>query len=436
MTESCGDITNFDDVSDKIVANIASWLLAMPSNKTPNMQRVRDVIRFSVTCKKMFRIINRSECDAFDIWSTIDVAVLIREKVFFPAEKQRAMAAQMITIPQIRFFQRLSWCPSLTAAHILGLIISMPKLRVLEIQPRDPEPRDDSLRSVIPKKFLHKGMINSRRIFTSIGSLKNLRSLTLIGRENKDLDLSFEFPSTLCDLCIHNTDLSRIKKKCSDARFESIRSLKFIGCTGNLIHAIVSFSAITSLSIFGGNLIRAETQKIWETCTLLEEIDIGGDRCCFSLESFEKSPCSKNLRKLKLNISVSDERFWEVVSRSCSNLKELRIVRPALTSSDIRALKSLKNLHVLEIIDRYVSNFDGHSEAFGELGESDGVPFTVLSLSDIDCDLQRLFSSRRCRQLREIEVNHCLFSEQCITAISRESIKSFKLDGRDMHAFF
>lgn len=406
----------FDEISDWLIAEIASWILAQPLNyyhrRAPYMSDIKYLIRFSMTCKRVFCVINRSE-NAQVIWSPLDIGTLIpwNNKDIETQTTTKLLCSLNI----IRHCHVLSMIKGLTNAHILELTNLMQNIRELEIEL-------PPVFSMIPRID-----VDYRDIFRSIESLKKLRYLTITGAWSCKYELvPMKFPSTLCKLVLGNFDVSKLIGKSLET-FESITSLTLSECSGDMCRAIASFPAITSLSMwhYDGHHTREEFQKIWKSCTRLEEINVSGETCHLYLED----GVLKNLKRLMLDIRETDERLWDIVSRNCLNLVELCIRNPEPTFTDISSLKSLKKLQVLKI------SLFGHvhgriSTAFGELGKSDGVPFTTLVLEGVKSNLQEFFSSRRCSRLRHINFMYCSFKDTRFNTFVdniRDSIKHVEL---------
>lgn len=425
----------FDQVPDYLIAEIAKWMMM----KTPDhtLSDVANLLRFSETCKRIFRVINESEF-AFDVWSTVDIAALVREKSEDPDDEDmiQEMTELMISVPRIRLFQNLSLIHGLANGNILGLVISMPNLRKLSVELNEAAACSDSVKRAIRQEHQKKfeGMIDSRRILESIESLENLRYLRLATDwRHKSVDLvPIKFPSTLRDLRLKGVDASELCR----GTFESIKSLTLEDCDGDLTRVFRTFPAITSLSIacHGRPLMKEDPQKIWEMCTRLEEISIKSEPTIFlSLESFERSECSKNIRKFSLNNSSVEETVWCTVIRSCPNLVEICMTNPKPTPADIKNLATLKKLRVLQM--DFKNESEDYSTAFSELGKSvDAAPLSKLVLQSAHkIDLREFFSSRRCHQLREIAFYECSFHKDCIASLV-DNLRGGSL--KHVHLFF
>lgn len=423
-----GGSSLFDNVPNEMIAYTASWII-MPK-EPPTDEAMRYLMRFSMTCKRMFSIITRSDFSC-DIWSRVDIARFIRLEHGWDRAKPRKIASQLAVLPQIRWCERLSISYQATMPQIFALISLMPNINKLEVMLCDQELGDSELIKAVGSKLMVNSM-NPNQFLKTIGSLKNLESLNIYDNRVFQIHpatlrglalnvytffrkcmrafyadpIQYCHPATLRDLTLWGINMCTFFGECMKP-FESIKSLSLMSCSG-ISDKIQLFPSITSLVIErrSGTLSLKDSQMIWENCKLLKEVTmITMAGSWLSMRTFEKSSFTKNLTKLHLRVKdPHDHGIWEIVIRCCPNLIELYMCSPMQTPDDIRSLTELKKLQVLGV------NCDPNSErlssAFLEFGESDGIALRKFELlySELDTtefDLTRFMTSHRFSQLHE-----------------------------------
>lgn len=408
--QTCTTVSYFDDASDWLIKDIAKCILTFPDGceQDLHLASARDAIRFSVTCKRMSNIINRS----IDIWSNVDVGAIIREKSI-RLQNFVEVALSIMRAPHTRLFRKLSRIDGLANGYILGLMISMPNLRHLELCLGRRSMCDDSLLSAIPLEY-HKKLknvfIDAHKMIEHIESMSDLRCLSIQGYPLFEIVSEYipiKFPPTLETLELNNIDFSNFIGECKES-FGSIRSLSILNCMNDITRMIGSFPGLTSLSICNHWHAGDDgSRNIWDTRSRLEELRIVDSESDNFFETFAESPRLETMRKLTLFLERPKCKvICDTVYRVCPNLEQLFVFHPKLSSKDVSALANLKKLHILKI--DCDDDGDEFSLEFLKLGESDGaVPFTEITLHSVNFNIKRFFSSRRCRQLRRATFYGC-----------------------------
>jgi hypothetical protein len=425
--------SSFADVDNNVVVEIASWLIApIEPGESPTLQMVRDLIRFSRTCKRISEVINHPPLSGL-IWRTVDFGSIINEKSGRYCEKPGCFVEQTVFQTRIESCEKLSRIRGIPNSHTLALILSMPNLTDLSVELGESSTCPTSLMGAIPRKERAKfgECIRGVEIERAIESLPRLTKLFLRGAFLGTLELdSIRIPRTLENLEIVNLDSALIFGK-EVKPIESIKVLS-LNLAGENTRAVSVCPAITSLSLTCKEVSREEMAKIWRTCTHLQNISIGTWKSSsLALDEFEKSKCCNLITELKLNVDTT-EGAWETMIGRCPHIVELGMWNPEPTVTEIRGMATLKNLEVLEVVCR--SDDSGLSKAFSELGESDGTPFKRIALRNARMELGGFFSTRRCHQLREISFMDCSMSEGSIEALAenvRDSLVSLEFIGGD-----
>lgn len=420
----------FDDIPDDMIAEIAQWILATRRHESfPRVIAIRDMMRFALTCQRMFRILNNS----WEVWSVIDIGAIIHERSKYVYSKELIIAAEMLSIPQIGMCRRFSLVNELPNAHILALMLSMPRIKKLEIGfgslMRCDRSIFEEIRSKDIRLRLNKMLMMTKEDFRHvqdmIESLTELEYLKYSGISYPDMSIDqFLLPPSLRKIVIEFANVNNMFGK----TFEMVRSLTIENCVGDISRVIESFPMIKSLSIRAHRnpLRKEESSLIWKTCAHLEELKLSASmNSSLSMESFVRSTTLK-----KLNLNVSGSGVWETVCRNCPNIVELHMGGQIQTDpTDIRALIELKQLRILEMFSR-IPNDEKIVAAFSDLGNSDGVPFTKLKLKFVHVDIRNFFASRRCHELYKIVFWVCSFSNPCISDLienARDSLKILKI---------
>lgn len=380
----------FDDTPDMLIADISCWLLSrtIVQRPSPDMSNMRDLMRFSMTCKRIHRTIISSDY-SYEMWSIVDIGKLIddrdvkRKLSRFCEETvtSRNIIEKIVALPQISMCLNLSLIYGLTNAHILALIRSMPRLRTLELELYKREKCTESL-------GLTETVVGSRNVLEAIKTLCDLDSLSIITTRDHSMDLTW-LPRKLRRF--ERIDLSQSTTN------ESL---------GRVFRDIENFSNLISLSIITPKIFTDnDLDDILRTCTRLEELEISeyphGNPIALFMDSFSRNVVTvKNLKKLSLDISSV---AWNIICDCCPNLIELHM--STTTAPATSCLRKLSKLRILEICCKCDCAVLCELKKFGH---SDGVPLTRLELQNVECDLGELFSMPRCSELRELVITKCV----------------------------
>lgn len=408
----------FDQVSDDVITEIASWLIApRRSCHSPSLRQLRDLGRFSSTCNRF-----RNLCRSSELWQGVDIGEVLGTRL-----EREESAKKVAALPQISACHRLTEIPGVTALTFLSLVRAMPRLRDLEAP-------------------LTEEGFTATEMLEAIGALRDLVRLRLnSSASGRSIAVGLALAPTVKSLELNiSIGGSSVLFPPGVGQFRSVEKLAISEVHTGISSAIRACPCVTELDVEAESWLSTleadEAAAIWDTCAGLTSLSLSCPSGSIALDRLEISKCAKVLRKLHLDVGgTSEEDRCSVICRSCPNLADLKIVSPALWPSDVRAISMLSALESFSAVFDTRSPAEEMAVAFAQVGRSGGVPFKRLEFKSAVFDPSEFFSSRRCSRLEEISHNNkTQFPEHSLQILAEnagEHMKTVTFSAHGLDAF-
>lgn len=199
-----------------------------------------------------------------------------------------------------------------------------------------------------------------------------------------------------------------------------------------ILSTIHAFPCATDITIDARPMTVDIIQELVKSCPGIRRLNIGahdGDIALGPvLKCLETAKFGLLLEHFTIGNTFADSGdFWSFC-RSFPNIVrlELRLEGHPVRPTDIRALITLKQLESFAAwVERSAMGPEGEparkemADAFTVLGQAEGAaPFKRLELCDATFDATAFFLSRRCHEIRELDIDRCEFTEASVRALA------------------